>query len=149
MLTTRLQRHWKTKTLVSLILLPLSLLYFLTIFLRSKLYKLGLLKASNWSTPIIVVGNIMVGGTGKTPLVGELVKAFIQKGFKPGIVSRGYGGKYKKATLVHRRIPSQNDSQSLKKYILPLLLRLKVDCKAFHKILNARILLLSLSSFHL
>lgn len=51
------------------------------------------LRKERWQSPVpvIVVGNISVGGTGKTPVVGALVKAFQQRGYRPGIVSRGFG----------------------------------------------------------
>ncbi|WP_257283915.1 tetraacyldisaccharide 4'-kinase [Endozoicomonas sp. SESOKO1] len=70
---------------------PLSLLFS---FLARK-RKQRLLQASRWSppVPVIVVGNISVGGTGKTPLVAALVREFQQRGYRPGIISRGFGAK--------------------------------------------------------
>jgi len=61
------------------------------VLLRVKLYKAGVLKVHHFTVPVIVVGNISVGGTGKTPIVGALVKRCLAAGKKPGIVSRGYG----------------------------------------------------------
>ncbi|NQY26750.1 MAG: tetraacyldisaccharide 4'-kinase [Piscirickettsiaceae bacterium] len=75
------------------LLSPLSLIYRLIISLRKTLYNVGLFKQYKLSVPVIIVGNISVGGTGKTPFVIWLAKQLQQAGFKPGIISRGYGGK--------------------------------------------------------
>jgi len=57
------------------------------------LYRAGILKQIKIPVPVIVVGNISVGGTGKSPLTAFLVKELKNRGFRPGIISRGYGGK--------------------------------------------------------
>jgi tetraacyldisaccharide 4'-kinase len=77
------------------LLWPLSLLYRIVISIRKSLYKLGLIKQHQLAVPVIVVGNISVGGTGKTPFVIWLAKQLQHAGFTPGIISRGYGGKAK------------------------------------------------------
>lgn len=84
---------WYTKNIFSYCLLPFSFCYRLIISIRRYLYQCGLKKIHHFKIPIIVVGNITVGGTGKTPLVIWLAKFLQQQGFIPGIVSRGYGGK--------------------------------------------------------
>ena len=71
---------------------PLSALYRTIITLRKWLYRLGLIKQSRLSVPVIIIGNITAGGTGKTPVVIWLSEQLKQAKFKPGIVSRGYGG---------------------------------------------------------
>ncbi len=63
--------------------------------IRTKLYASGILKTHKLKVPVIVIGNITAGGGGKTPMVIWLAEYLKQKGFKPGIVSRGYGGKRK------------------------------------------------------
>lgn len=89
----RLDHYWYSNNLVSLLLRPLSWLYCLVVMIRRHLYRLGVLKAVKLEVPVIVVGNITAGGTGKTPLVIWLAEFLQARGWKPGIVSRGYGGK--------------------------------------------------------
>jgi len=80
--------HWAT-----IILLPLSGLFFLLSTLRRLCFKIKVCKSVKISVPVIVVGNITAGGAGKSPLVMELAKQLLARGYKPGIVSRGYGAK--------------------------------------------------------
>ncbi len=77
---------------VRLVLLPLSMLYVLVITFRKLAYRFNLLKKHRLPVPVIVVGNLTVGGTGKTPVVIWLAKQLQQAGYTPGIISRGYGG---------------------------------------------------------
>ena len=86
-----LERSWYKQGYWSYLLLPLSLLFWLVASWRRAAYKLG--NRAKSPLPVIVVGNITVGGTGKTPFVVYLVALLKQQGFKPGIVSRGYGAK--------------------------------------------------------
>ena len=90
---TWLTDSWYKPKLFRWLLAPLSALYRLVIFLRKQSFHLGIFKQHKLSVPIIVVGNISVGGTGKTPFVIWLAQQLQQQGFKPGIISRGYGGK--------------------------------------------------------
>ena len=93
-LETLIEKVWYSKNIFSLLLSPLSLIYISIIYLRHTLYRLGLISITKINVPTIVIGNIVAGGTGKTPLVIWLAKYFKDKGFLPGIVSRGYGGTY-------------------------------------------------------
>jgi len=88
-----LQRQWYKSGIWQLVLMPLSWLFLLLSSLRRFAYRLGIFKTVRLPVPVIVVGNITVGGTGKTPLVIWLAEQLAQAGFKPGIISRGYGGK--------------------------------------------------------
>ena len=83
------------KNIFSYLLYPFSLLYRAVISVRHFLYQKKFLTINRVSVPVIVVGNITVGGTGKTPLVIALVKELQKQGFHPGIITRGYRGKNK------------------------------------------------------
>lgn len=89
----RFDQYWYGKHLLTIVLLPLSWIFCGLVLLRRKLYLAGILRSTRFPVPIVVVGNITVGGSGKTPLVTALVHWLQLQGFKPGIVSRGYGGR--------------------------------------------------------
>lgn len=91
---------WTPKSLTSYGLWPLSWLWQNIMQLRQSLYRWGILKTTHFEVPIIVVGNLTVGGNGKTPLLITLTELLLELGFKPGIVSRGYGGTLKKDTFL-------------------------------------------------
>lgn len=74
------------------VLLPLSAFYWLLSASRRFLYRAGVLRTRRAKVPVIVIGNITAGGTGKTPVTVWLASALAERGFSPGIVSRGYGG---------------------------------------------------------
>lgn len=88
-----LANSWYQTHPVRWLLWPLSVVYRIVIYLRKLLYRLTVFKQHNLPVPVIIVGNITVGGTGKTPVVIWLAKQLQQAGFRPGIISRGYGGK--------------------------------------------------------
>ncbi|MEN8261489.1 MAG: tetraacyldisaccharide 4'-kinase [Pseudomonadota bacterium] len=73
--------------------MPLSWLFFGAVKLRRLLYTRGIIKVRRLSVPVVVVGNISVGGTGKTPLVVWIIEFLRQAGYRPGVISRGYRGK--------------------------------------------------------
>lgn len=86
---------WQTKSLITWLLSPLSLLFWLISQARKRLYSLNILQSYRSPLPVLVVGNISVGGNGKTPVVVWLVEQLQQRGVKVGVISRGYGGKAK------------------------------------------------------
>jgi len=85
-------RHWYRLSWLSIVLLPLALLFRLAAAARRCAYRAGVIDAGRAGVPVIVVGNITAGGTGKTPFVIWLCAFLLGRGWRPGIVSRGYGG---------------------------------------------------------
>jgi len=81
---------WEKRGLKALLLWPASLIFSWLTGLRKALYAMGILRSESISVPLVIVGNIRVGGTGKTPTVLAIAKALHLHGFKPGIISRGY-----------------------------------------------------------
>lgn len=74
------------------LLWPFSFLYGCITALRRQAYRSGLLSTQHFPVPVVVIGNITVGGTGKTPIALALIERLQREGFRPGVVSRGYGG---------------------------------------------------------
>ncbi len=87
-------RYWSKASIVSYLLWPLSRLFAVLVWCRYQAYRVGLKDSATLPVPVVVVGNITVGGTGKTPLVIALVKLLRAAGFQPGVISRGYGGSH-------------------------------------------------------
>ena len=81
-------------------MLPLAALFWLLSTLRRQLFRLGVLQVQRIQVPVVVVGNIAVGGSGKTPVVQWLVEQLREAGYRPGVISRGYGGRVRGAALV-------------------------------------------------
>ncbi len=94
-------RHWQShRHPVALLLWPISKIYGCIRFIRAKFYDWSVFKTHKLSVPVVIVGNVMAGGVGKTPIVIELVQRLLAMGYKPGVVSRGYGRKAKDCQLV-------------------------------------------------
>ena len=89
----RLDHYWNTRNPVAWVLLPLGLLFCVVATLRRMLYRAGILSSTRLPVPVVIVGNITVGGTGKTPLIIALCELLAQRGLKAGVVSRGYGAR--------------------------------------------------------
>jgi subfamily B ATP-binding cassette protein MsbA len=85
---------WYNKSFWLYILAPFTFLFSSLVKARRNSYVKNPKKVWSSPKPIIVVGNISMGGTGKTPLVKFIASELVKRGFKPGLVSRGYGGKY-------------------------------------------------------
>lgn len=105
-----IEDHWyvKINLLLSIILLPLSLVFLIVSRVRYYLFKSKLLKSYKLPVPVVIVGNISVGGAGKTPLTKFLAQELSQKGISVGVILRGYKSKVKDTKVV-----TANDSSDL------------------------------------
>ncbi|MBC7697299.1 MAG: tetraacyldisaccharide 4'-kinase [Bacteroidia bacterium] len=120
-----LQKQWVAYSLWYLLLIPLSWLFGGITFLRKLLYKIAFLKSVRLPVPVIVVGNINVGGTGKTPLVIWLAEQLQLAGYTPGVISRGYGGNSKEVQAVFANSnPAQVGDE-------PVLIAKRIRCPVF------------------
>jgi tetraacyldisaccharide 4'-kinase len=95
-----LNRIWYDRPAPPWWLIPLSLAYGAASASRQFLYAKRLRRSTRLQRPVIVVGNLTVGGTGKTPLVCWLAARLAERGYRPGIVTRGYGGSFRGVRLV-------------------------------------------------
>jgi len=105
----RIERHWYRLTLLHFILLPLSLLFAILAGIRRVFYRQGIYRSEKLPVPIIVVGNITVGGSGKTPLTLWLAQQLLDAGWHPGIISRGYRGS---ATAPQEVLPDSTPAET-------------------------------------
>ena len=102
----RIEALWYGRHPLSALLVPLSWLYRLALACRRFIYAAGVLPVRRLAAPVIVVGNLTVGGTGKTPLVIWLARYLLALDYKPGIISRGYAGSQEKRP---RRVEPDSD----------------------------------------
>ena len=84
---------WYGRSPLALLLLPLAICFCALAHCRRFVYLHGLKPSRHPGVPVIVVGNLSMGGTGKTPVVAWLCGFLCTRGWRPGIVSRGYGGR--------------------------------------------------------
>lgn len=92
-----LQNAWAERGPLACALLPVSWVYGGLLWVRSVLYQLGFLRSHRLHVPVVVVGNLIVGGAGKTPTVLALLALLRSQGFHPGVVSRGFRGAAERA----------------------------------------------------
>ncbi len=114
-----LQAAWLSRGPLAILLLPAAALYGLLSSVRSALYRAGLLPTQHLPVPVVVVGNLVAGGAGKTPTVIALVGLLRRRGFTPGVISRGYGGNESALVDVQPDTPAARCGDE------PLLLRLR------------------------
>ena len=113
---------WYNKSFWLYLLYPFSLIFSYLTTRRRRKYIKNLNQSYKADVPIIVVGNLTIGGTGKTPLVKYIAIELIKRGYKPGIVSRGYGGKFKETLRVTEETSVKetgDEAQILAKLNLP------------------------------
>ena len=116
---------WYKKSLWLYLLYPFALIFSYLTTRRRRKYIKNINESYKADVPIIVVGNLTIGGTGKTPLVKHIAIELIERGYKPGIVSRGYGGKFKETLQVKEDSPVKetgDEAQILAKLNLPFYL---------------------------
>ncbi|MDD3265665.1 MAG: tetraacyldisaccharide 4'-kinase [Burkholderiales bacterium] len=101
-LQTIIERHWYAKLdpFLLIILFPFSILYELVISIRKLLFTLRILPSTKIKVPVVIIGNISVGGAGKTPLTKHIAEELTARGVEFGIVLRGYKSKNKGITIV-------------------------------------------------
>ncbi|MFM9834726.1 MAG: tetraacyldisaccharide 4'-kinase [Methylophilaceae bacterium] len=117
---------WQKKNaLFYLILVPLSWIFGALTALRRSAYKCGIFKSHALTVPTIVVGNLNLGGSGKTPVVMWLVEQLKLKGFKPGVISRGYGANVVVPTSVSAKSHASEVGDE------PLLIAKRCACPVF------------------
>ncbi|NRA70483.1 MAG: tetraacyldisaccharide 4'-kinase [Gammaproteobacteria bacterium] len=95
-----IEKSWQQGHPVLWLLSPLMLLYALITAVRRFCYRCGIFRQVKLPVPVVIVGNITVGGNGKTPMVVWLAQHLTQQGYHVGIISRGYGGSATEAILV-------------------------------------------------
>ena len=120
-----LKKQWLHFTPWHILLIPLSFVFWTLSIGRKYLYQRGWFKSFRLAVPVLVVGNINVGGTGKTPLVIWLAEKLQSSGYRPGIISRGYGGEVLavQAVFAHSNPEKVGDE--------PVLLASRTGCPVF------------------
>lgn len=112
-LESTLTRAWLRRGPLACALWPLSLLFRALAGLRAVLYRTGVLKSGRLPVPVVVVGNIFIGGTGKTPLTIWLAEALLAAGLRPGVISRGHGGEGEGADEAPRAVTPGSDAREV------------------------------------
>ncbi len=116
---------WQQRGMMALVLLPVALAFAVLVEMRIRLYRLGLPRSVRLPVPVVVVGNITAGGSGKTPLALYLAQELARHGRRPGIVSRGYGGTVQGV----RAVRAESDAGEMGDE--PVLLARRAGCPVF------------------
>ena len=116
---------WQERGALAVLLLPLAALFALVSSIRRGLFRVGVFASGRLGVPAIVVGNITVGGSGKTPVVIWLVEQLRARGYRPGVISRGYGRSGDGVAEVRSDSPVEDVGDE------PLLLARRVGCPVF------------------
>lgn len=119
----RLNRAWYGQSRLSPALMPLGWLYAGAVAVRRRLFRGGLLKSFRVTLPVVIVGNLTAGGTGKTPITIWLVRALRDRGIRAGVVSRGYRGK-----IGHSPLPVMAHSDPSLVGDEPVLIATRAEC---------------------
>ncbi len=103
-----LLKAWLERGWLACLLLPLALVHALLIRARRYLYRIGVFASDQYEVVVIVAGNVVAGGAGKTPVVMELVKHLQSRGLRVGVVSRGYGRSSQQPLEVKAQTPIED-----------------------------------------
>jgi len=114
-------KFWSNMNIIAFLLLPLAFVYKCVTATRRLLFRFHFLRAQRLPVPIIVVGNITAGGTGKTPVVISLANKLKNAGFTPGIISRGYRGDGKNREVSRHSVATEVGDE-------PILIHKKTNC---------------------
>lgn len=114
-----LPRIWASRQAIAWLLTPLSILYGIALLVRRQSYQWGLKKRHRLHVPVVVVGNVVAGGAGKTPVTLAIVAHLQAQGWRPGVISRGHGRR------THDTRQVDNDSHPADVGDEPLLIRQK------------------------
>jgi tetraacyldisaccharide 4'-kinase len=120
-----IQNAWAGRSWLACLLWPVSAFYSLLVFTRKLLYRHGFLKSVKLPVPVIVVGNVVAGGGGKTPLVISLVQRLQNAGWRVGVVSRGYGRRSSAALEVLATTPIHDSGDE------PMLIKRRTGAPVF------------------
>ncbi|MGH8580377.1 MAG: tetraacyldisaccharide 4'-kinase [Gammaproteobacteria bacterium] len=130
---------WYGHNPLAILLSPLSWIYRGVVSMRRLAYAKGILPVARFPVPVIVVGNLTVGGTGKTPLVIALCRLLRSRNYRPGVISRGYGGR---SAYWPRQVHPDSDPYEVGDE--PVILARRIDCPVVvgpHRVAAARFLL--------
>lgn len=133
-----LEQQWYQIGPWHILLWPISLIFSGLVWIRRVFYRVGIFKSYGLPVPLVVVGNITVGGAGKTPLVILLAKHLRQLGYHPGVISRGYGAVISTAKPVEQNSTAQEVGDE------PLLIARQSECPVWvgrDRVLTAQSLL--------
>jgi len=103
---TFIEQAWQQGHIVMWLLWPLKVLYAVVTSMRRFAYRIGIKRSFALDIPVVIVGNLTVGGNGKTPVVIWLARLLTQQGLKVGIISRGYGGEHQSPLVVQQDTPT-------------------------------------------
>ncbi|MBT9462509.1 tetraacyldisaccharide 4'-kinase [Hydrogenophaga sp.] len=117
--------HSRKRGWLACLLWPVSLVYAGLMALRRALYALGIFKTHRIQVPVIVIGNVVVGGAGKTPTVIAVVNHLREQGWRPGVVSRGHGRHSQEVVEVTPDTPPEDGGDE------PALIRLRTGVPVF------------------
>lgn len=103
-------KHWykKNNFALTILLLPLSIIFYFIVISRIKLYKSGIFKSYKLKKPVVIIGNLTVGGTGKTSIIIEIASYLKNMGINVGIIMKGYKAKVGYPTIVTKNSDVEN-----------------------------------------